>query len=88
MKILEEKGAQVDYNDPYIERIPKMRKYNLNKNSVSLSPEVLSGYDCVIIATDHSIYDPSLIVEHSKIIIDTRNFIQKNGIYSPKVVKA
>ncbi|MDW8002939.1 MAG: nucleotide sugar dehydrogenase [Deltaproteobacteria bacterium] len=87
IKLLEERGAMVDYNDPYIQKIPKMRKFNFEKSSVSLTAEVLSTYDCVIIAQDHSVYDVNFIVEHSKLIIDTRNFVHKNRMYSPKVLK-
>lgn len=88
IELLEEKGAIVDYNDPYIPESPKTRMYNLSKKSVSLTEENLSKYDCVLIATDHSVYDPKFIVEHSKLIVDTRNLINGNGIYSNKVVKA
>ncbi len=88
IELLEEKGAIVDYNDPYIPESPKTRMYNLSKRSVPLTAENLSSYDCVVIATDHSVYDPKFIVEHSKLIIDTRNMINGNGIYSKKVIKA
>lgn len=88
IELLELKGANVDYNDPYIPKPPKMRKYKVNKKSVSLTNENLSKYDCVVIATDHSSYDPDFIMENSSLVIDTRNMIGKKWINSKKVVKA
>ncbi|MGQ9623682.1 MAG: nucleotide sugar dehydrogenase [Candidatus Caldatribacteriaceae bacterium] len=85
IQILEKKGALVDYNDPYIPAIPKLRKYDFHKKSVPLEAEILKGYDCVIIATDHSVYDARLLLEHAQCIVDTRNFIRTK---SEKVKKA
>ncbi|MEW6162627.1 MAG: nucleotide sugar dehydrogenase [Nitrospirota bacterium] len=88
IELLEKKGATVDYNDPYIPITPKMRKHKVNKESVQLTRENLSKYDCVVIATDHSAYDAQFIVENSKLVVDTRNVIGKSGIKNGKVVKA
>jgi UDP-N-acetyl-D-glucosamine dehydrogenase len=68
MDLLEKKGANVFYNDPYI---PQSR--NGKYGSVILTPSVLGSMDAVIIATDHSEYDYGKIVMVSKLVIDTRN---------------
>jgi len=86
IELFEEKGAIVDYNDPYIPKSPKMRKHKVNKESIPLTKENLSKYDCVLIATDHSVYNAGFIVENSNLVVDTRNIT--NGIKSDKVVKA
>jgi UDP-N-acetyl-D-glucosamine dehydrogenase len=75
----------VDYNDPYIPKSPKFRKYNILKESVELTEQNLKKYDVVIIITDHSLYDPDFIAENSNLVIDTRNLIKKNY---PNVFKA
>jgi UDP-N-acetyl-D-glucosamine dehydrogenase len=75
----------VDYNDPYIPKSPKFRKYNILKESVELTEQNLKKYDVVIIITDHSVYDPDFIAENSNLVIDTRNLIKKNY---PNVFKA
>jgi UDP-N-acetyl-D-glucosamine dehydrogenase len=86
MELFEERGAIVDYNDPYIPQLPKTRRYRANsKQSVPLTKENLSRYDCVVVVTDHSVYDPEFIVEHSNLIVDTRGLIKDK---SEKVVKA
>jgi UDP-N-acetyl-D-glucosamine dehydrogenase len=84
--LFHEKGAKVDYNDPFIAEIPKMRQYNFRMKSVPLTEEMLKNYDCVVIATNHSYYDYHFVVENSKIIVDTRNATA--GIFSKKVLKA
>jgi UDP-N-acetyl-D-glucosamine dehydrogenase len=87
IELLMEKGAHVDFNDPYIQRTKKMRHYDLKKSSVPLTKESLKTYDCVIVATDHSSYDYAFILKHASLIVDTRNAM-KGLKHGGKVVKA
>ncbi len=74
LELLTQRGALVDYNDPYFPTLFKMRHYDFsNKRSVELTAEHLAGYDCVLIATDHSKYDYDAIVRNAKLVVDTRN---------------
>ena len=73
MKLLLEKGAQVVYNDPWIPKLEATRKYDFEMSSMTITPEVLAEMDAVIIVTDHSDYNFEEIVEHSNLVIDTRN---------------
>jgi UDP-N-acetyl-D-glucosamine dehydrogenase len=41
--------------------------------SQELTPAYLQSRDCVLIVTDHSAYDWKHIVEHSQLVVDTRN---------------
>jgi UDP-N-acetyl-D-glucosamine dehydrogenase len=50
-----------------------------------LNEENLSKYDCVVIVTDHSVYDPDFIVKHANLVVDTRGLIKDKN---EKVVKA
>lgn len=88
MELFKEKGIEVDYNDPYIPFPPKLRKYTLEKGSIPLTAETLGRYDCVVIATDHSLYDPEFIVENSRLIVDTRNLIKDRNGNASKVIQA
>ncbi|MGC8893030.1 MAG: nucleotide sugar dehydrogenase [Candidatus Saccharicenans sp.] len=88
IELLKARGAEVDYNDPYIPKPPKTRKWKLEKDSVPLTAKNLAAYDCVIIATDHSQYDADFIHKNARLIVDTRNLLGKAGIKSEKVVKA
>jgi len=74
LELLTDRGAKIDYNDPYFPCLNKMRHYDFsNMRSVELTPEKLASYDCVLIATDHTSYDYDAIVRHAKLVADTRN---------------
>jgi UDP-N-acetyl-D-glucosamine dehydrogenase len=78
IKILQEKGAEVSYNDPYI---PSLDDNFKGMRSIDINKGLLSGMDCVVIVTDHSTYDWEMIAKNSKLVVDTRNAtskIQKN----------
>ena len=86
IELLTQKGAEVDYNDPYVPATHKMRMSE-KKNSIPLTKETLQLYDCVIIATDHSCYDYAFIATHASLVVDTRNVM--NGFpMNGKVVRA
>ncbi len=88
IEILREKGAEVDYNDPYIPKLPPTRKYKYDMNSVELTEENISRYDLILLSTDHDDYDYKFIYEHAKLIVDTRNAFGKQGIKGEKLFKA
>lgn len=88
IEIMLDKGGFVDYNDPLIPELPDMRMYDIKKKSVDLTAENLASYDCVLISTDHSVYDWDFIVKHSKLVVDTRNATQNVLEGCDKIVKA
>ncbi len=87
-ELFEKKGAIVDYNDPFFPEIPKLRKYEIHKKSITLTKANLKKYDCVVIATDHSEYDGDFIARNSNLVVDTRNLIKNLEKYKGKIVKA
>ncbi len=88
IEIFAERGAEIDYNDPYVPKLWKMRKYNYDLASVELTKENLAKYDLVVLSTDHTVYDYKFIAENSKIVIDTRNAFERNGVKAENVFKA
>ena len=88
IELLEEDGARVDYNDPYIPVMPRVRKYRFDMRSVTLTPENIRKYDAVVISTAHSCYDYASIVDHAQVIVDTRNATQGVKKGREKIVKA
>jgi len=90
MNRLIKKGAIVTYNDPHIPVLPATRHWpNLTRmESQELTPDYLASQDCLLIATDHSAYDYAHILEHSQLVVDTRNAMR--GLPDPqsKVRKA
>lgn len=82
-------GADVTYNDPHVPCLPEMRAHDVpNLESSDLTAEYLRSQDCVLIATAHSAYDYDFIVEHSALVIDTRNATKEVVQGREKIVKA
>jgi UDP-N-acetyl-D-glucosamine dehydrogenase len=88
IELLKARGAKVDYNDPHIPVTPRQREHDLRMRSKPLTPAMLAGYDCVLIATDHSDYDYADIVKRAKLIVDTRNATGKIKTGRSKIVLA
>ena len=72
MELLQEKGAQVAYSDPYVPAFPKMRAHYFDLQSVEITPETLSQFNCVILTTAHKAFDYEMIAKYASLIIDTR----------------
>ena len=88
IEIYREKGAQVDYYDPYVLKLPKTRKYQYNMVSIDLAKESISKYDLVVLSTDHEAFNYEMIARNSKLIIDTRNVFEKKNLVSKNIYKA
>jgi UDP-N-acetyl-D-glucosamine dehydrogenase len=72
MELLREWGAEVQYSDPNVPHFPKMREHSFELSSVDLTPETLTDFDVVLLLTDHRDFEYETIVEHAKLVIDTR----------------
>jgi len=87
LELLTDRGATLDYNDPYFPALFKMRHYDFsNMRSVNLTPEKIAGYDCVLIATDHSSYDYEALVRDARLVVDTRNATRNVKQHREKIV--
>jgi UDP-N-acetyl-D-glucosamine dehydrogenase len=81
MRMLEEKGARINYHDPLV---PKFTEFGLTRRSEALTPELLSQVDCVLIATDHDAVDYRLLIGLDAPVVDTRNAMR--GLESENVI--
>ncbi len=72
MELLEAAGAQVRYHDPFVPRLPRMRRSRLSLQSVELTDEELQEADCVVIATKHDACDWQQVVSNASLVVDTR----------------
>jgi len=88
MELLQEKGAEVLYNDPHIPKIKPVRNYSFSLTSTPLTEETLAAMDCVLIATNHSAYDYQFILDHSDLVVDTRNACNGLRGAAEKVIQA
>lgn len=84
MELLRDWGANVKYCDPNVPRFPEMRDHKFELESIELTEESIASFDAVLLLTDHSEFDYSMIEENSRILIDTRGKYRD----SPSVVKA
>ena len=88
-ELLEARGANVSYYDPHVKTLSHFRNYpDLEKQSIpALTPEALADADAVLIVTDHTAVDYSVVMQHAKLVVDTRNAC--HGLTgSAQVVKA
>ena len=76
------KGGVVNFHDPHISQI--RTNQGTSYKSVDLSIETLSNADCVVLTTNHSVFDVDFIKKHAKLIVDLRNMIPES---SDKVYK-
>ena len=88
IELLKEKGAKVDYNDPFIPKTHKQREHDLKMKSRKLTAKMIASYDAVLISTAHSEYDYNMIVKNAKLVIDTRNATANVKSNRSKIVKA
>jgi UDP-N-acetyl-D-glucosamine dehydrogenase len=70
IRLLQERGATVDYHDPYI---PQFREHGQLFTGVPLADDVLELVDAVVIITDHRGVDYQRVLDKSKLVVDTRN---------------
>lgn len=73
INILRAKGSTVTYTDPYI---PKIDHSETISKSKPLTASFLKKADCVVVVTDHSVFDYKSLVKNSKLVVDTRNAIK------------
>ena len=85
MNLLSKKGADLNFSDPFFEKLPQSRKFSLEINSIEITKNSLRLFDAVILCTDHDDFDYKLIELESSLIIDTRGKFSRNN---KKVVKA
>ncbi len=88
MKLLEEKGAKIAYNDPHVPKLHPMRKYNFTMSSKPLTEELLREVDLVMLITDHRQYDYRWIVNNASLVVDTRNATKGIRSARAKIIKA
>jgi UDP-N-acetyl-D-glucosamine dehydrogenase len=87
IELLGVQGAIVDYHDPFVPRLVKMRKYDLGLESIPLTAESLRAHDCTLIVTDHSAVDYDLVVSESPLVVDTRNATSRVARHRDKIVQ-
>jgi len=70
MRLLEGDEADIGYSDPYS---PELRMNEFRLRSVEISPEDLGKSDLVVLVTDHTCFDYSMIQIWAPLIFDSRD---------------
>ncbi len=71
--LLKEKGAHVQYHDPYV---PEFHYDEVAMESIPDLNNSIQQADCVVVVTDHTSYDWVYIAKHARLIVDTRRAIR------------
>ena len=68
IRLLQEKGGEIYFHDPYITDAEIV-----GLSYTELNDRILRWADCVVITTNHTCYDYANIVEHAPMVVDSRN---------------
>jgi UDP-N-acetyl-D-glucosamine dehydrogenase len=79
MRLLEERGAKVEYHDPYIPEVRDHGHGEPSAKSVEMTDARLAKADVVVIVTDHTCFDYARVVKKAKLVVDTRNATKRLG---------
>lgn len=81
MDLTAHKGGNVAYHDPYIPAI-KTHK-GISYQSIALTPESLNDADCVVLTTNHKVFEMGLIKGNARLIVDLRNMVgeRNNNVF-------
>ena len=84
LKALEDRGAVVEFHDPYIPIIPMTREHPelAGREGALLTPETLAGVDAALICTDHDGVDYQAMVDTIAVVADSRNITK--GLRDPE----
>ncbi len=90
LSLLRERGARVDYYDPYIPEIQTVREHAelSGLRSIDWTPENLKAYDGALICTDHDSVDYDALVSNCPLVVDTRNATHAVTAFRERIVKA
>jgi UDP-N-acetyl-D-glucosamine dehydrogenase len=90
MDLLSERGAELDYYDPYVPVIKPTREHShwAGKKSVEWDRATIASFDLVLIATNHSCVNYQELADWAHCIVDTRNAMSAARVAPGKVWKA
>jgi UDP-N-acetyl-D-glucosamine dehydrogenase len=73
VRLLMERGANVLYSDPHV---PRCEIDGKTLASSALTRRLLQSMDCVVILTDHSVFDYGMIATESPLVLDCRHSLK------------
>jgi UDP-N-acetyl-D-glucosamine dehydrogenase len=90
MELLQARGAEVAYYDPYVPIIRPTREHAhwAGVKSVAWDRATVASYDAVIVATNHKSVNYAELADWAHCIVDTRNALADHKTLSGQVWKA
>jgi len=90
MELLQERGAEVSYYDPFVPQLPRTREHPslTGMTSVEWKDDLASDYDALLLVTDHDDVDYHALLQHAALVVDTRNAFRKAGAEGDNLVLA
>ena len=89
IRSLADRGAIVSYTDDHVPVLPLddhgAASPTASMRSVALDYAQLGAWDCVVVVTDHAYIDRGALLEHARLIVDTRNLLGDAGRKDPRV---
>ena len=79
--LLRAKGATVVYHDPFVPEVHFDHSHTLGAGeplfNAELTDDLIKNSDCAVIVTEHSTVDYNRVCSLSKLVVDTRNALNK-----------
>jgi UDP-N-acetyl-D-glucosamine dehydrogenase len=90
MDLLSERGAELEYYDPYVPVIKPTREHShwAGRKSVKWDRATIESFDLVLVATNHSCVNYQELADWAQCIVDTRNAMAGTRLGSGEVWKA
>jgi UDP-N-acetyl-D-glucosamine dehydrogenase len=91
LELLQERGAEIGYCDPYFPRTHPTRRHDLGLESAPVTAEAFRQYDALVVSTAHDAFRDPHLYEDVPLVVDTRNLLADVSVSSARplrVVKA
>jgi UDP-N-acetyl-D-glucosamine dehydrogenase len=82
MGLLHQRGAKVSYVDPYVPEVHG-REWSgrFDIKAVDVKKGGFGQFDCIVVITDHKVFDYAAMVAEADLIVDTRNAIKESAAH-------
>jgi UDP-N-acetyl-D-glucosamine dehydrogenase len=87
LELLEARGANTFFHDPFVAAIPKLREHPEFAGRKSVGLDAIGSYDAVLVVTDHDKVDWARVAQAS-LVVDTRNALARRSLAPKNLVKA
>jgi UDP-N-acetyl-D-glucosamine dehydrogenase len=88
LELLQERGAEIAYCDPYIPAARRGRKHDLGLTSEACRAETFATFDAIVVSTAHDEFKRQDLYRSAKLVIDTRNIVTSEAVASGRLYKA